>query len=236
MPALYALGQHPALLQARAALTPGEDVYAYLDDIYVARTSASIWARRGHGMPRARNPVRYWMRSPPPHALTLGQGVGRGHQPSRASQSWARRWGMPRTSRERCDVSGGSTTNSWVAFPRCHACRAPGSSCSCARSLGAITCSAYCRPLTRESSLSPTTGALAQRHGRALQTFPATGQACAAATPVCQLPVRAREQRVGPRAAPQVQHDGSIRLRASPGALFRTVLHSPRPCPYGCGE
>ena len=35
MPALYALGQHPALLQAHAALSPGEDLYAYLDDIYV---------------------------------------------------------------------------------------------------------------------------------------------------------------------------------------------------------
>ena len=33
-----------------------------------------------------------------------------------------------------------------------------------------------------------------------------------------QLPVRAQEQRVGPRAAPQVQHDGTIRPRASPGA------------------
>ena len=112
MPALYALGQHPALLQAHAALTPGEDLYAYLDDIC--------------------------------------------------------RWGMPRTSRERCDVSERSTTN--VAFPRCHTCRAPGSSCSSARSLGAITCSAYCRPLTRESSLSPTTGPL-----------PAAWGACSAA-------------------------------------------------------
>ena len=36
-----------------------------------------------------------------------------------------------------------------------------------------------------------------------------------------QLPVRAREQRVGPRAAPQVQHDGAIRPRASPGAAVR---------------
>ena len=36
-----------------------------------------------------------------------------------------------------------------------------------------------------------------------------------------QLPVRAREQRVGPRSAPQVQHDGTIRLRASPGAAVR---------------
>ena len=35
MPALYALGQHPALLQAHAALTPGVDLYAYLDDFYV---------------------------------------------------------------------------------------------------------------------------------------------------------------------------------------------------------
>ena len=36
-----------------------------------------------------------------------------------------------------------------------------------------------------------------------------------------QLPVRAREQRVGPRAASQVQHDGTIRPRASPGAAVR---------------
>ena len=36
-----------------------------------------------------------------------------------------------------------------------------------------------------------------------------------------QLPVRAREQRVGFRAAPQVQHDGTIRPRASPGAAVR---------------
>ena len=36
-----------------------------------------------------------------------------------------------------------------------------------------------------------------------------------------QLPVRAREQRVGPRSAPQVQHDGTIRPRASPGAAVR---------------
>ena len=35
MPALYALGQNPALLQAHAASTPGEDLYGYLDDIYV---------------------------------------------------------------------------------------------------------------------------------------------------------------------------------------------------------
>ena len=34
MPALYALGQHKALLQAREALLPGEQLYAYLDDVY----------------------------------------------------------------------------------------------------------------------------------------------------------------------------------------------------------
>ena len=38
--------------------------------------------------------------------------------------------------------------------------RAPGSSCSFARSLGTITCFACCGPLTRTSSLSPTTGPL----------------------------------------------------------------------------
>ena len=175
-----------------------------------ARTSASIWAKRGHGMPRARNPAHYWMRSPPPRTLMLGQGVGRGHQPSSASQSWARRWGMPRTSRERCDVSERSTTNSWVAFPRCHTCRAPGSSCSCARSLRAITCSAHCRPLTGESSLSPTTGPLPTAWGAcsaartSLSNFPSyrsgvrschSGMAALAS----DLPRRPGPRPIGPR-------------------------------------
>ena len=35
MPALCALGQHAALPQAHTALGPGEDLYAYLDDVYV---------------------------------------------------------------------------------------------------------------------------------------------------------------------------------------------------------
>ena len=35
MPALHALGQHAALLQAHTALGPKEDLYAYLDDVYV---------------------------------------------------------------------------------------------------------------------------------------------------------------------------------------------------------
>ena len=142
MPALYALGQHPALPQAHAALTPGEDLYAYLDDIYVTcqperagpagtALGTALWERanirvhlgmecRGRGTQCSTGCAPRRAR-----ALTLGQGVGRGHQPSRASQSWARRWGMPHTSRERCDVSERSTTNSWVAFPRCHTCRVP---------------------------------------------------------------------------------------------------------------
>lgn len=34
MPALYAVGQHAALLEAHSALQPGEHLYAYLDDVY----------------------------------------------------------------------------------------------------------------------------------------------------------------------------------------------------------
>ena len=34
MPALYALGQHPALQAASATLLLGETVFAYLDDVY----------------------------------------------------------------------------------------------------------------------------------------------------------------------------------------------------------
>ena len=40
MPALYALGQHPALVELQRHLRPGELVFAYLDDIYVIVPSA----------------------------------------------------------------------------------------------------------------------------------------------------------------------------------------------------
>ena len=40
MPALYALGQHPALVELQRRLRPGELVFAYLDDIYVIGPSA----------------------------------------------------------------------------------------------------------------------------------------------------------------------------------------------------
>ena len=35
MPALYALGQHPALLATQARLQDDEAVFAFLDDVYV---------------------------------------------------------------------------------------------------------------------------------------------------------------------------------------------------------
>eukprot|EP00959_Pyramimonas_sp_CCMP1952_P010182 212872-Pyramimonas_sp.AAC.1 len=35
MPALFALGQHPALQEVQARLLPGEHLFAFLDDIYV---------------------------------------------------------------------------------------------------------------------------------------------------------------------------------------------------------
>ena len=40
MPALYALGQHPALVELQRHLRPGELVFAYLDDIYAIVPSA----------------------------------------------------------------------------------------------------------------------------------------------------------------------------------------------------
>ena len=50
--------------------------------------------------------------------------------------------------------------------------RAPCSSCSFVRSLGAITCFACCRPLTWEGSLSPTTGPLPAAWGACLAARP----------------------------------------------------------------
>ena len=184
MPALYALGQHPALLQAHAALTPGEDLYAYLDDIYVTcqperagpaftALGTALWERANLGKTRAWNAAG----EEPSALLDALPAAAR-------ADAWAGSWARP-PAQQGITVLGtplghaayiagalrrGSTTNSWVAFPRCHTCRAPGSSCSSARSLGAITCSAYCRPLTRESSPSPTTGPL-----------PAAWGACSAA-------------------------------------------------------
>jgi len=35
MPALFALGQHPALRDTRASLRPDEHLFAFLDDIYI---------------------------------------------------------------------------------------------------------------------------------------------------------------------------------------------------------
>ena len=34
MPALFSLGQHPALEAVAAQLQPGEALYAFLDDVY----------------------------------------------------------------------------------------------------------------------------------------------------------------------------------------------------------
>ena len=34
MPALYALGQHPALQEVQGSLLPGEHLFAFLDDVY----------------------------------------------------------------------------------------------------------------------------------------------------------------------------------------------------------
>ena len=38
MPALFALGQHPALQQVNGILQPGESIFAFLDDVYVVTT------------------------------------------------------------------------------------------------------------------------------------------------------------------------------------------------------
>ena len=38
MPALFALGQHPALQQVNGILQPGERIFAFLDDVYVVTT------------------------------------------------------------------------------------------------------------------------------------------------------------------------------------------------------
>ena len=35
MPAMYALGQHPALQEVASKLLPKEQLFAYLDDVYV---------------------------------------------------------------------------------------------------------------------------------------------------------------------------------------------------------
>ena len=51
MPALYALGQHAALVEAQRALAPGELIFAFLDDIYVVATksrahlASAVWQR-----------------------------------------------------------------------------------------------------------------------------------------------------------------------------------------------
>ena len=57
MPALYAVGQHAALLEAHSALQPGEHLYAYLDDVYATcapdRVGAVFGALRAASRDRA---------------------------------------------------------------------------------------------------------------------------------------------------------------------------------------
>ena len=189
MPALYALGQHPALLQAQAALTPGEDLYAYLDDIYVTcqpKRAGPAFTALGTALGERANirvhldKTRAWNAAGEEPSALLDA------LPAAArADAWAGSWARPpaqqgitvlgthaagacrvhRGSAATCQREARRTPGSH--FPRCHTCRAPGSSCSSARSLGAITCSAYCRPLTRESSPSPTT-AIARCLGRLL--------------------------------------------------------------------
>ena len=47
MPALHALGQHPALQAASATLLPGETVFAYLDDVYAVCPPERVCAVAG---------------------------------------------------------------------------------------------------------------------------------------------------------------------------------------------
>ena len=71
MPALYVLGQHPAPAPSARGRDP-----SYLDDIFTILVSLNVPG------------PHYWMHSPQLRGPTLGQGVGQGHQPSKASQSW----------------------------------------------------------------------------------------------------------------------------------------------------
>ena len=169
MPALFALGQHPALLQAHAALAPGEDLYAYLDDIYVTcqpgragpaftALGTALWERaniRVHlGKTRAWNAAGEepsalldalpaaaradawagsWARPPAQQGITV-LGTPLGHAAYIA--------GALRRVREKHDELLGRIPtvphlqSAWLLLLLC-------------AQPGAITCSAYCRPLTQ---------------------------------------------------------------------------------------
>ena len=47
MPAVYVLGQHPALQAASATLLPGETVFAYLDDVHAVCQPERVHAAAG---------------------------------------------------------------------------------------------------------------------------------------------------------------------------------------------
>jgi hypothetical protein len=132
MPALYALGQHPALEAVRPQLLPGEPLFAFLDDVYVLckpeRTrhlfdalATALWehsrVRVNLGKTRCCNAAG----EEPPNCRQLGtedepcwvgESTGRWRQTGRASNSSERRWALQSTSPENYRRQDKSTTNS----------------------------------------------------------------------------------------------------------------------------
>ena len=114
MPALFSLGQHPALLAVQAQLEDGERLFAFLDDAYVVCSPARVNAIYGllqnalfaHSSIRVHNgKTQVWNRGGVvPVGIEVLQAVARVNNPdviphctvrSKACGFWALRWATP---------------------------------------------------------------------------------------------------------------------------------------------
>ena len=92
-PALYAIGQHAALLAAQSRLQADEEVFAFLDDLYVLTTlprarvardvvAGAVEAGCGIASNHGKTRIFGWSNAPaPPEVADLGPDVWRGNKP-----------------------------------------------------------------------------------------------------------------------------------------------------------
>ena len=153
MPALYALGQHPALVAAAATLLPGETVFAYLDDVYAVcqpervhavANVARVALQEHAGIEVHLGKTRVWNAAGGEpagvHALQGPGGADLWVGAGAAWLFWALRWAMPPSSRPICAKNARSNNSCSTASPVCRTCRRRGWCSSTARGRGAITC------------------------------------------------------------------------------------------------
>jgi hypothetical protein len=160
MPALFSLGQHPALEAVAAQLQPGEALYAFLDDVYAVvepnrvRPVYDLLAHHLHETARIRlnsGKTRIWNKAghQPPNTEDLGALHGWATNPyrqnSKASQYWAHPSGVQSTSSPTSSKLRHNTLLSSSTSHTSMTCKPVGSYCCTQPARAATICSACSR-------------------------------------------------------------------------------------------